>query len=802
MFFPSSARHRLFIVLGVLLVSTGFLAGCGQDAVPALSAMPRDTMSVPVPPVSPLFAAAIVALPADVIVRAPVSPPPPPADQISRFAASVGVTPPPKPPQGGPACCGLVVCEPVASGTAAPLKAFGVGCGQWLHLMAAGQPALGATPLWNSLARAQGELGRQDLRLTLPQAMPLVGMLGVTHIAVGQITGIAGHVTLTYRLWRVPQGNPLGAPVTLSGTEAQVIAGLPGLARALDARLGIPHPDVPQSVGLSPAQLGQLGATPRYPDLTDAQLAALAALAVKSPLAGMTLLTTRAITDQGVMDRVVANLIHQQPGNALVLAQIADNASGTLRPYAAQIMPLVHRFPRSYLLARMEGITQGVWGSRVGEWAAAQRCVADAPGNPAAWQERALVLGDIGQDLRQCRTADKLSTQEWASLTQTYGQWEASALQAVRLDPQYGAAWSELASAATFAGDDATARQSIWKALHLDSGDSDTVWWGLEMFQPKWLPDQSSLDKVAHIAANLSYANASDANKIAAELKNAGYPELDSVVMDRFIQEEKAAVAQHPGSGEARWQLAAILQDVGDGPSMNESLREYRAAVTLLPNAPYIRDDYGSALETRGQIPEAIVQYRKAVALDPFFAKAYYDLGWDLKQSSQFAEAKQMMYRSIQLNPNNGDVYDALGRILASENQWAASESNLRMAIRLNPYNADAFGILCGVLDPEGQYPASLAAGKEAFVLGSQDPNVHDDMADDDLHLKVWNASMTESDAALKLKPRDALAYENLGEAEIGAGKKAEARASWQTVLTLGDPRMTPIAQKMLLRYP
>jgi tetratricopeptide (TPR) repeat protein len=235
---------------------------------------------------------------------------------------------------------------------------------------------------------------------------------------------------------------------------------------------------------------------------------------------------------------------------------------------------------------------------------------------------------------------------------------------------------------------------------------------------------------------------------------------------------------------------------------MNESLREYRAAVTLLPNAPYIRDDYGSALETRGQIPEAIVQYRKAVALDPFFAKAYYDLGWDLKQSSQFAEAKQMMYRSIQLNPNNGDVYDALGRILASENQWAASESNLRMAIRLNPYNADAFGILCGVLDPEGQYPASLAAGKEAFVLGSQDPNVHDDMADDDLHLKVWNASMTESDAALKLKPRDALAYENLGEAEIGAGKKAEARASWQTVLTLGDPRMTPIAQKMLLRYP
>lgn len=40
---------------------------------------------------------------------------------------------------------GLIVFEPIA--TDAALADFGAGCGRWLHLMVAGQSALGKTPL-------------------------------------------------------------------------------------------------------------------------------------------------------------------------------------------------------------------------------------------------------------------------------------------------------------------------------------------------------------------------------------------------------------------------------------------------------------------------------------------------------------------------------------------------------------------------------------------------------------------------------------------------------------------------------
>src|SRR5207244_1474163 len=84
---------------------------------------------------------------------------------------------------------GVVVAEPVARQADAAAREFGAGCGRWLQFGVGGHGELGKTPLWSDLDRARRELGQPDLRLNRPEAMQLARVLGVTHVAIGEIQG-------------------------------------------------------------------------------------------------------------------------------------------------------------------------------------------------------------------------------------------------------------------------------------------------------------------------------------------------------------------------------------------------------------------------------------------------------------------------------------------------------------------------------------------------------------------------------------------------------------------------------------
>src|SRR5205823_4499176 len=105
---------------------------------------------------------------------------------------------------------GLVVCDPVAVGADAATASFGDGCARWLHFTVAGQGALGKTPSWSARAVIPQLLGRNDARLSLADAAQLSRALGVTHVAVGRISGSAKRCTLTYQLYEVPARKAVG----------------------------------------------------------------------------------------------------------------------------------------------------------------------------------------------------------------------------------------------------------------------------------------------------------------------------------------------------------------------------------------------------------------------------------------------------------------------------------------------------------------------------------------------------------------------------------------------------------------
>ena len=277
---PGRGPLALPVVLAALL---GLLAlpGChnaGDDTeLPPL----RLTSDMPthLPPTPALFAAA--ALPALQVGTAALPPRPPDPSQVARQAAAPApAIAPPRSPNAG-----LIVCDPVSVGSAPALAVFGTACGRWLDLAAAGQPELGQTPFWEARSRCWQEMHWTDFALSPAQAVPLAAMTGVTHAACGTLTGTPARCTLTYQLYALPGGTPVGPPLVQTGTEQQVAAALPALAKALDSRLGVPTPRLP--VADSAADLTQIETIGDEDSVSDADLLTLSRLSAHSPLAGM-----------------------------------------------------------------------------------------------------------------------------------------------------------------------------------------------------------------------------------------------------------------------------------------------------------------------------------------------------------------------------------------------------------------------------------------------------------------------------------------------------------------------------------
>ena len=180
-----------------------------------------------------------------------------------------------------------------------------------------------------------------------------------------------------------------------------------------------------------------------------------------------------------------------------------------------------------------------------------------------------------------------------------------------------------------------------------------------------------------------------------------------------------------------------------------------------------------------------------------------------LKRRQQFAAARPELRLALRLDPRNAAAHYGLGEILVQQHQFKPAAAELEEAIRMSFYSLNAWVSLPSILDEIGQYDGCLQAGREAdHVLTEQrdansetEPFIHDAMADADLHKKAWAGSLAETHVSLTYNPNDAIAHENLAEAYSGQGKIDAARAEWKRTIALGNPEVTPVAQKLLAAH-
>jgi tetratricopeptide (TPR) repeat protein len=342
---------------------------------------------------------------------------------------------------------------------------------------------------------------------------------------------------------------PVGPPVKISGTAEQLLSRLPLLATKLCRALGVQHPRVPPRVGETVADMRTLHFAPwsaqnqyvsdsiyaemnrLFPEASPTRSRSKRWCSAVGSILGLAYFGS--LRDASGVVRCARAANREMPGNALVWSEIGEWAQYTeaVKPAhlpTSELAACLRRYPNNFLLQKARSHLLFLAGEPEAARQAAEHAVRCAVRSPNAWTLLADTFGEQAQAVRHGKFGVQMTPSEWRYCSQRYAEELAAALQAVRLDPAFAAAWKEVSSAAAFGGENRLADEAFWKALELDPYRQGTYRWGLQLYQPKWLNDRAKLVQVAQraIKANGHEWNYPSRLEIAFNIHCAGLPEL------------------------------------------------------------------------------------------------------------------------------------------------------------------------------------------------------------------------------------------------------------------------------------
>lgn len=706
-----------------------------------------------------------------------------------------------KPISNGP---GIQICEPVAAGKDAALADFGSGCGRWMQWSMGFHPELGQTPRWELAAQASRELHVPNLRLSLTQGARLVGMLGATHVAVGQITGTRAQCSLTYQLYAIPSQKAVGKPIKLSGSELQVIAGLPGAARTLVTLLGVHTPRVPVRVGATPADLIEIGRYDVYEQHPVDAKQKIDTLAPNLPLATLLSFINHnidSIQNSGTKNNVgsrssreagALRLVGQASGNFLMLGVTTlfpTPSEALVRSINSKVaaMAAPHNAVLAYCgVARAHTPPEAV--------KAAQRLVLMAPQSAAAWKMLATKYLEYMQSVRDGRVYADLAAQDQLSLNEIYNNDLQAASQAAQLDPDDPDAWIKVTVAAKFASESERSYEAFWKAHALNPNDPRIYQEGIDLYMPKWQGDRTMLLKVVHLAMAADYPPNFYAYALGLSLQQAGFEAEAKTMFDRAFVQAQEMVRKDPNYAAGHGRLGNALLDQQRYP---EAEAELKMARRLDPDIQGVHQLLAKLCKSQKRYPEEIAHLREVVRIANTLetkislAEAIItDLPID-----QWGEAEKILHAVLKTEPDNYDANGDLGWIMVRRKDYAAAIAFYGVAAKRSPGSPDPHQEMAKIYRLQSKFDDAIREGEMAVALAPRNYQATTALVETYVAQGDNDAAVKTYRRAIAIFPTSARVHFDLGMFYAKIGKRDEARAEFQRALTLSE---TPEGKKTI----
>jgi tetratricopeptide (TPR) repeat protein len=166
--------------------------------------------------------------------------------------------------------------------------------------------------------------------------------------------------------------------------------------------------------------------------------------------------------------------------------------------------------------------------------------------------------------------------------------------------------------------------------------------------------------------AKADQAKAESKKKMAGEVKvlfDGGLALAQAGKYDEAIVEYKKALAIDP---EQPYIEANMADAYSKANNLDEALAAYQRATALKPDDPAIMTNLGVILGKMGKTAESQEAFKKAAAMNPAAAgQNYYNLGATLVNSGKMPEAADAFRQAIAADPNMAEAYYQLGMCLS-----------------------------------------------------------------------------------------------------------------------------------------
>lgn len=678
---------------------------------------------------------------------------------------------------------GIVIWEPVCDGKDQALTAFGAGCSRWLDWAVGGMPELGRECAFTSAQRIGSEMGRRDLRLTGHDAVVGGRRLGVTHVGVCEMTGGSARLTLKLSVLDTKTGKSIGGPLTVSGTGDDIIGRLPSIARQVAVRVGVAAPKTPQAVGATADDLTAYGRFPwRLVDRAPLKdLHEFERIGRILPAAAVSVLDAVRWQDPENLDSLAKAAVIKSPGNILTVAEVAKQAIDAVPKFRESVAALLRGHPDNYLLIRADvrvrlNVTSQNW------LATMRRAAAVSPGNPDAWNAYVEALSSASQEIRRGKLYVDMTPGEEQAVGKFYRLAEAAAIRAVRLDPQYGYSWRNLATAAQFIGHDELADEAFWKAMHLDHSSPQLYFWGLQMYQDKWQGGKDKLLKVARLGSQEAFQAPQDARTIGLQLMVMGYNKESRAQIDRAVAIYKEMIADRPDAVWPRLELAATYRDAY---RTAEAADEYRKIVSQFPDVEAAHLQFGLFNQEMNLNADAEREYREAVRLCPADEAAHGKLGYSLILGRKWEEGESEIRRGIKADPQWGKGISCLGYALQMQHRLPDAIAQYKAALKIVPTDGVTWDRLTRTYNESGRFEDAVAAGEHGMLYNREYIFAYASLGEAYLGANRNRESAAIFEEYFKGNPEDAGAHMLYAKALFNLGRDSDAVAECNKCIKL-----------------
>jgi tetratricopeptide (TPR) repeat protein len=813
---PAAAERKRRRRTPLLLIGGGLAAACGAALFARMGPMMRERSSI-----SAGTPAAGVEATADALSRegsdslfrtGPVAIHLWAVDQQRTLAGSPPLPTLPLGPARSGRPVGVIVCEPVPTGGVGSADAdFTAGCADWMNWSIGGIPELDRTPMLASICRGQWELHHtRDLRLSAAEARGLALKTGATHVAVGTVHRTGGVLTISYSLLNAGTGAVVVGPLVVSGDAMKIRDSLPQLCGQIATSLKVPVRNVPTAVELSPAELASLGRCTwsDRPLASDEQV--LAAASHRSACGLMLSLIANDLSSESrTLQDADILLSRLAPTNSLAWSEVGYLNASALVPLAARLDNLRRTYPGNADLAAADVWKQSMSGTPDAQLRAAEDEVRDSPDNPDTWLGLGSVVSDDANELRSGRVAGDLSQAEWYYVGPAYHLWEQADDRATEIDPQHEDAWTRLALAATCAGDVSLASKAASTAESDSRDKARLVETELEIYQPKWGGNPAALGRVASDAVATEYGDTESAGDVAESLTSAGFDDMASQLLNRYLAASELDIARNPVDARAHWNRASALYSLD---RELESIREYRIVARLLPNNIRAQSDFALQLDRHNDRGRAQAVYEHVLQLDPDNLRAAAQVGGLYHDQRRWRDAERLTRVVTQLYPNYAFDHWALGEDLQYQTprRLADAEAEYRTAMTLGDHSPQLYTDLAFNLVDENKIAQAVSCAQEGYsryksLTDVRAVDLRSALAYAYQKAGRYTDAVPLAEEARGLRPDDLNANEILGDIYFSQGKRHIARLAWTIVIghpSSDDPDGISHAKAMLAKYP